>query len=229
MPDISEKDQMRQQIDAINQIAWEMRITDSARTFEIVNEAENLSRQNQYQNELANSLSVLGFGYIRISAFNLTIACIDEALAIYEPLNDIKGQALVYVFIGIIQRNKGNSSGVLQSIFEALKLGRQTSFNKTEVTNLYQIGVTFWQLANYDKALENLFKNLALPCLINFPLIEAYHLNVTGSIYFETPKYDQALNFYQQGLPVRKLAGDKWGEAGKVAEESKFIIQFLCR
>lgn len=207
---------MRQQIDELNQNAWRIRISDSSRAFQIALEAEKLSRKDQYSKGLADSLTILGFGHIRSSNFSLAIACLDEALALYEMQNDLKGQAVVHEYIGIVQRSRGNSADALQSIFKALGLSRETSFTENETTNLYQVGVTYKHLANYDKALEYLFKSLALSRSINFPLMEAYNLNLIGSIYFETADYERALSYYQLGLPARKSAGDKWGEAGSL-------------
>jgi len=99
---------------------------------------------------------------------------------------------------------------------KSLELSEQTHFEEGETTNLYQVGVTYRHLGNYERALDYLYKGLSKAQSINFSLMEGYSINVIGSIYFETGDYTHALDFYQQGLTFRQQAGDKWGEAGSL-------------
>ncbi|MGZ3901915.1 MAG: tetratricopeptide repeat-containing sensor histidine kinase, partial [Bacteroidia bacterium] len=110
----------------------------------------------------------------------------------------------------------GNGATALEYIFKALEFSQQTGFVEAETTILYQIGVTYRQLANYEKALDYLYKSLLLARSIQYTLMEAYALNVIGSIYFETGEYDKALEYFMPGLTIRQASGDKWGEAGSL-------------
>ncbi|MEP6597232.1 MAG: tetratricopeptide repeat protein, partial [Ginsengibacter sp.] len=168
-------------IDKLNQQAWEIRVNDSNKAFQLATEAVGLSRKINYEKGVAEGLRIEGFGYIRIADYEKANACLEEASAIFHSQNDIRGMAAVNEYFGIIQRNRGNGALALEHIFKALDFSRQTEFADNETTCLYQIGVTYRQLANYEKALDYLYQSLSLARSIRFTLMEAYDLHIIGS------------------------------------------------
>ena len=203
-------------IDELNSIAWSNRVNDSQKTMQCSKEAIELSRKINYSKGLADALTMEAFCYIRTSDFDKATASLNEAESIYNVSKNVRGLAPLNEYKGIIERYHGNSGVALEYIYKALEQSRQTSFDENETTNLYQIGVTYRQLANYDKALEYLFDSLSLARKIKFVLMEGYNMNVIGSIYFETGDFNQALIYYKQALLIRQQCGDKWGEAGSL-------------
>jgi two-component system, NtrC family, sensor kinase len=203
-------------IDDLNCMAWSNRISDSKKTMQYSEEAITLSRQINYSKGLADALVLAAFCYIRTSDFDKATAFLSEAEAIYTASKNIRGLAPLNEYKGIIERYQGNSAAALEHIYTALEQSRQTSFKDNEVTNLYQIGVTYRELANYDKALEYLYESLALARAIRVVLMEGYNMNIIGSIYFETEDYNQALTYFKQALLIRQESGDQWGEAGSL-------------
>ena len=204
------------QIDELNRQAWEIRVSDSNKAFQLSTEAVGLSRKINYQKGIAEGLRIEAFGNIRIADYEKAEACLTEASVIFQSQNDIRGLAVVNEYFGIIHRNRGNGALALEYIFKALDFSRQAQFSDNETTCLYQIGVTYRQLANYEKALDYLYQSLSLARSIRFLLMEAYDFHVIGSIYFETGEYDKALEYFRQGLDIRHSSGDKWGEAGSL-------------
>ncbi len=205
-----------QKIDELNHSAWQIRVNDSSKAFELSKEAIELSRKINYEKGIAEGMRIEGFGYIRMADYDKANACLQEAFVIFHAQNDVRGLAVVNEYLGIIQRNKGNGALALEHIFKGLEFSRQAKFEDCETTCLYQIGVTYRQLANYEKALDYLYQSLSLARSIHFTVIEAYDLHIIGSIYFETGDYDEALRHFRQGLDIRQSEGDKWGEAGSL-------------
>jgi len=205
-----------QKIDELNRLAWHIRISDSNKAFQLSTEAVELSSEINYDTGVAEGLRIKGFGYIRMADYDKANECLQEAAAIFQTQNNLRGLAVVNEYFGIIHRTKGNGSLALESIFKALDLSRQTKFEENETTNLYQIGVTYRQLANYEKALDYLYQSLSIARAIDFIIMEAYDLHIIGSIYFETGEYQKALQYFQQGLTIRQSEGDQWGEAGSL-------------
>jgi tetratricopeptide (TPR) repeat protein len=113
-------------------------------------------------------------------------------------LNDLKGQAVVYEYLGIIERNWGNLGASLDLLIKANELVLQTGPLEVEITCNYQLGVTYKHLGDHENALDYLYKTLSLAKKINSPLMEAYATNIIGSIYFDNGNYDQALDCYQR-------------------------------
>jgi signal transduction histidine kinase len=210
------EDELTKKIDELNAIAWNNRVNDSQKTMQCSKEAIALSRSINYTRGLADALTLEAFCYIRTSDFEKAKASLAEAETIYTTEKNIRGLASLNEYKGIIERYHGNSAAALEYIYKALEQSRQISFEENETTNLYQIGVSYRQLANYDKALEYLYESLSLARTIKFVLLEGYNLNVIGSIYFETGDYNQALAYFKQALSIREQCGDKWGEAGSL-------------
>ena len=220
---MSQNQELVKEVDDLNSMAWKCRVYDSKKTMQFTTQAAQLSREINYRKGLADALVLEAFYFIRISDFEKATSSLDETETIYKPTQNIRGLATLNEYRGIIERYQGNCAKSLEYIYKALEQSRQTSFSENEVTNLYQIGVTFRQLANYDKALDYLYESLALSRTISFVLMVGYNLNVIGSIYFETGDYNEALTHFKQSLLVRRQSGDKWGEAGSLDN-----IGFTC-
>jgi two-component system, NtrC family, sensor kinase len=208
--------ELKQKIDKLNRLAWDIRVNEIEKALTYSKEAATLSREINYAKGQADAFRLIGFANIRKSDFGLAKPFLEKASSIYDSLNDLQGLAVVHEYDGIIFRNTGNCKAALESIFKALELSRQTNFRDNEVTNLYQLGVTYRQLGDYDRVLEYLFESLLMARASTSNIMEAYNLNVIGSIYFETGDYQEALNYFHQGLPIRQQAGDYWGEAGSL-------------
>ena len=204
------------EIDQLNQQAWTIRVSDSVTAQQLSEQALEMAKETVYAKGKAEGLRTLGFCFIRLSKHQQADDCLKEALALFESLNDLKGQSTVYEYFGIIQRSLGNLGLSLELLLKSTELSQQTNFVEAETTTLYQVGVTYKQLGNYEKALEYLYKSLSLAQSINFSLMTGYAINVIGSIYFEIADYTQALEYYKQGLALRQQSGDKWGEAGSL-------------
>src|SRR6187431_1711356 len=207
---------LKEKIDDLNQHAWEVRVSDLPKSFELSLESVKLARTINYPKGLAEGLRSLGFSYVRYSKNDEAAPLLKESLSLYQSLNDLKGQAVVYEYLGIIERNWGNLGASLDLLLKANKLVLQIDSQEIEITCSYQLGVTYKHLGDHENALDYLYKTLSLAKKMNFTLMEAYATNIIGSIYFDNGNYNQALDLYQQGLIIRRQSHDKWGEAGSL-------------
>jgi len=207
---------LKEKIDDLNQHAWEVRVTDLPKSFELSQESVKLARTINYPKGLAEGLRSLGFSYVRFSKNDEAAPLLKESLSLYQSLNDLKGQAVIYEYLGIIERNWGNLGASLDLLLKANELVLQINSQEIEITCSYQLGVTYKHLGDHENALDYLYKTLSLAKKMNFALMEAYATNIIGSIYFDNGNYNQALDCYQQGLIIRRQSHDKWGEAGSL-------------
>ena len=99
---------------------------------------------------------------------------------------------------------------------KSLELIKLTNYREVEPLVYYHIGVTNKYMGNLEQALEYILKCLSTGREINSWVAEAYTLNTLGTIYDELGDYDNALDYYHQGLVIRKKEGDKWGESGSL-------------
>lgn len=207
---------LKDKIDSLNQQAWDARVYDSPKAFELSRESVELARSIQYDKGLAYGLLSLGFCYVRLSKNNEGLLLLEESLSLFQSLNDLKGQSIVYEYLAIIRRNWGDFGASLGFLFKALELSVQTGFRENESTNHYQVGVTYKHLGNFEKALDSLYKSMSIFKELKNRFLESYPINVIGSIYFENGDYPKALEYYQEALLRREEIGDKWGMAGSL-------------
>jgi signal transduction histidine kinase len=207
---------LRERIDNLNQQAWNIRVNDSPKAFELSKETVAISRNANYAKGLAEGLRTLGFCYIRLSRNEEAIPLFKESFSLFESLNDLEGQAVIYEYLSIIQRNRGDLGGSLELLLKALAINEENKFSENEGTNHYQLGVTYKHLGDFEKSLDHLYQSMSIWREIRNDLYVAYSINVIGAIYFETGDYKQALDYFLQGLVARRQGGDKWGEAGSL-------------
>ena len=207
---------LKEKIDKLNQQAWDTRMNDSPKSFGLSKESIALARSIDYQKGLAHGLKSLAFCLVRIAKNEEAVPLLNEALSLFELLDDLEGQAVANGLLAIIQRNGGDAVASLKLSFKALELSHKIGFRENEGSDLYFIGVTYKQLGNFEKALEYLYQSLHIFREDENRLFQSYPINVIGSIYFENGDYIKALEYFDEGLAIRQASLDKLGEAGSL-------------
>lgn len=205
-----------EKIDRLNQEAWDTRVKDSPKSFELSKESVELARRINYKKGLAHGLKSLAFCFVRVAKNEEAFPLLIEAQALLESQNDLEGLAVVNGYLAIVQRNRGDIGASLELSFKALELSQKTGFRENEGTDLYQIGVTYRHLGNFEKALDYLYRSLSIYREDKNSLFQSYPINVIGSIYFENGDYAKALELFEEGLAGRRASMDKLGEAGSL-------------
>ncbi|MES1221100.1 MAG: tetratricopeptide repeat protein [Bacteroidota bacterium] len=207
---------LEEKIDKLNLQAWDTRMNDSPKSLALSKESIALAKSIDYQKGLAHGLKSLAFCLVRIAKNEEAVPLLNEALSLFELLDDMEGQAVANGLLAIIQRNGGDAIASLKLSFKALELSQKIGFRENEGTDLYFIGVTYKQLGNFEKALEYLYQSLHIFREDENRLFQSYPINVIGSIYFENRDYIKALEYFDEGLSIRRASLDKLGEAGSL-------------
>jgi len=207
---------LKEKIDNLNQQAWDTRMNDSPKSFGLSKESIALARSIDYQKGIAHGLKSLAFCLVRIAKNQEAVPLLNEALSLFELLDDLEGQAVANGLLAIIQRNGGDAAASLKLSFKALELSHKIGFRENEGLDLYFIGVTYKQLGDFEKALEYLYQSLHIFREDGNRLFQSYPINVIGSIYFEKGDYIKALEYFDEGLAIRQESLDKLGEAGSL-------------
>ena len=87
---------VKEEIDQLNQQAWEVRVNDSNRSFALSKEAHDLAESIDYARGKAEALRTMGFCYIRLSKNSEAQACCEESFKLYGALNDAAGQGYLF-------------------------------------------------------------------------------------------------------------------------------------
>ena len=207
---------LKERIDKLNQQAWDTRMKDSPKSFDLSKESVALAKSIDYQKGVAHGLKSLAFCLVRVAKNEEALPLLNEALSLFELLDDLEGQAVVSGLLAITQRNGGNLIASLRLSFKALELSHKIGFREHEGTELYFIGVTYKQLGNFENALDYLYQSLNIFREDQNRLFQSYPINVIGSIYFENEDYAKALEYFEEALAIRQESSDKLGEAGSL-------------
>ena len=212
--DVGETPLSEAQVNELNQLAWDLRVTDSNQSFTFSRKAIILAQQIQYQQGLAEGLRTLGFCHIRLSRYTEAEAILRQSLSLFEELNHERGLSDVYEYFGIIHRSQGNYAASLDALFKSLQFRQQLQYKEGLALSFYHIGVTYKYLGDFGNALHYSLQGLPIAREIQAAMPESYLLNSLGGIYLETHDYEAALDYYNQSLTLRQRIGDQWGEAG---------------
>ena len=201
-------------IDGLNEKAWKLRVADSTQAFELSSEALRLSEEIQYQKGKAEGLRTFGFCHIRLAQYQEALSLLDQAYQLFLSCKDIRNQAVIHEYYGIIYRSFGNYAASLEELYKALTLSREANFQEEETLTLYHLSITYKYLGDLNNALEHALQGLLIARAIREIMPESYHLNCIGGVYAEMGRFEEALDYYQQSLTLRQTIGDLWGVAG---------------
>ncbi len=115
-----------EEINRLNNEAWNLRVSDSEKAFVLSKQAADFAQERNYQKGIAEAFRTLGFCYIRLSKHDEAIGYLQRSLSLLEQLNDVRGQSHVLEYFGIIYRSKGDYERSLKNLYKALELTRQS-------------------------------------------------------------------------------------------------------
>ncbi len=201
-------------IDWLNLSAWQIRVTDSNKAFELSKEAVAAANEIEYNKGKAEGLRTFGFCHIRRANYQKALALLNEAQLLFVDLNDTQNQSVIHEYLGIVYRSLGDYATSLEHLFKAVAMSQLDDYKEEESLALYHLSTTYKYLGDLTNALEYSLKGLQIAQQIGETMAESYHLNCIGGIYYEMGQYEEALDYYQKSLALRRAIGDKWGEAG---------------
>ncbi|MBN3905924.1 MAG: CHAT domain-containing protein [Nostoc sp. NMS1] len=136
-----------------------------------------------------------------------------EALKLWQQVDDKPGQALTFYFIGFVYSLLGENQEALKYYNQALPIRREVGDRGGEATTLSSIGTVYFSLGENQQALK--YFNQALPILraVGDRGDEASTLNNIGFVYSSLGEKQEALKYYNQALPISRAVGDRGGEA----------------
>ncbi len=135
-----------------------------------------------------------------------------QALKLWQQIDDKKWQALTLNIIGFVYNSLGEKQQALKYYNQALPLVHVLDDREREVTTLNLIGLIYDSLREKQQALSCYNQALPLSRLVNDKKGEATTLNNLGLLYSSWGEQQQALKYYNQALPLIRLVNDKKGE-----------------
>ncbi len=203
---------VRQRIDLLNRLAWELSDTDSKRAFALSEAAYDLASafppdEPATQAAIAYSLRTQGYLNQRLGNHLEGIKQLARALAIFEPLGCTDGLTDVYDGLAGIHAQIGNLPEALGYIHRQLAAAEQIGDSR-RIANAYNnLAFIYNATGEFDRALAIQQQNLQLAEAIGYARIECISNLNLASTYLNVGKPEQASAYALAGLRHSREAG----------------------
>lgn len=188
-------------VNALLALSNEHRSSNPTRAVQYAMEAKNLSEKINYLPGLAYSYKGLGLVYVMQGKYIETIENYEKALAVFDSLDDRRGQANILSNVGTVYFNQADDAKALEFYLKALRVAEQTTDSARLATILVNIGAVYaHKTATYDKALEYYFKALPISqSLDDKNIIGTVNSNI-GELYLLRGNVEPAVEYFKTSL-----------------------------
>lgn len=213
----------RDKIEALNELAGELRNSQADTSLYFAREAYRLSLKTQYKKGEADALLVIGVIISNKGNYDEAIEHVNAALLLYEPLiASAKGEnktdlldkkARAYNCIGLINLYQGVYDKGIENFIAAAKIWEKTG-NKIGIAACYNnMGLVYRSQGKYEDALKSIRESLRLSKSIRDLQGQANAYNNIGIVYRSQGHYEKAFKNYEASLKIERALGNKIGEA----------------
>ena len=205
-------------VDVINQLAFEVRNSDTQRSIVLCKEAQKISSDINYSEGNATALANEGFCYVQITNFELALEKSFEALQIFETLKHEKGSALTHYNLCLVYQRIGNYTKGLDHITKSLSISEKNNDGPEIARCMLQLGYLYAMLNDYQSAIECYDKGLVLHREAGNKAGEAAILMGFGHTYLHTKEYEKSRGYLLQSMEIRVQIKDWRGYAAALNE-----------
>ena len=193
-------------VDLLNQLARQLGIDEPRRALEISEEAHNLAEELGYQKGLAYSKLSLGFAHTMISSY-------DEALPMFDKLDDKGGRAQNLGTLAQVQLSMGDYDKALGNAFDSLKIHQALGNRRDEAWTINGIATGYHEIGDHERSLKYHRRSLKIFLELGERVGEARALSGIGTVYQTLCDYEEAAQYHQQSLEIFEETGNRIGEA----------------
>lgn len=174
----------------------------------------------------AAALTNLGFLLTTLNASQQGIEYLEQALPIFQDLNDRDGEAIVLLNLGVAYKKLEQYQKSIDYSEQALALFQTLNDRNGEAKILANLGAAYSGLQEHQQAIT--YSEQALPILreVNNRNDEALVLMNLGNVYGKLQGYQQGIDYYQQALPIFRELGDRDREGLILANIGKLYVNY---
>ena len=199
------------QIDVLNQLAFELRHTDTVQSMQRSQEAVRRAEAIGYSNGLATGLLNQGFSDMVQSRYGQALSALAESIVIFDSLNDELGKAHALYNCGVVYIRIGDYENALERHKQSLAIRQTGGDQRGEADCLSQLGYINEQFGKPEEAEKNYEQSLAIRRTIDDqPGIAAVLIGL-GRINQKRHHFDQAKQYLAESLHIRKSLGEVHG------------------
>ena len=137
----------------------------------------------------------------------------EQILARYEGAGNARGAAIVIGLIGNTYKRLGNLEKAEELLLRALSEKRALGDRLEEGRTLSNLGLLYWDKADYRAAIDNLNQSLSIALSVNDRELEGAALNNLGLVYDEQGDYQRSTEHFTRAVALHRSTGFARGES----------------
>lgn len=200
-----------QQADALNQLAFEIRNSDTPRSIGLSQQAHQLAASLNYANGQAAALNNEGFCYVQLTDYDKALEKLFAARKIFGEQDNKAGMAQVHYNLCIVYFRLGDYSKALDGISQSIQ-HYESENNTAELARcFFQMGLLYHHLNDSDSAIDYQLRGIALARKAGLHAVEAACKMGLGQVYLHAKQYERAKEYLQESLAIRHSIHDQRG------------------
>jgi CHAT domain-containing protein/tetratricopeptide (TPR) repeat protein len=170
-----------------------------------------IAQNNDARKAQADRLLQQGIQQYNISQFREAAQSWQQALDLYQEINDRSGIAKNLLNLGNVYDSLGEYEKAIDYFQRSLSITEEIGDRFSVSKALNNLGIVYNSLGEYGKAIDYYQRSLTIYQEINDPKGISYALNNLGIVYDSLGEYEKAIDYYQRSLAITEEIGDPKG------------------
>ena len=202
----------------LNELVWEHRDSDPARSFALAAEALQLGQRLNNKPGQAKTYILRGILHAVSGDFDQSIADFEACRRLRQQLGDWQGVAGAINNIGEAYAGKGDYEKSVAKYVEALRLEERYGTEERIAADLANLGSVYYQMGRYRAALRYHLRYLTLPGRTKYAPNDVNAYYTAGLDLAALGRLDSARLFQRRALAAARSVQDTRGEAQALSQ-----------
>ncbi|MCF7792798.1 MAG: tetratricopeptide repeat protein [Candidatus Cloacimonetes bacterium] len=198
----------RERVDILHLIAQTLSSSDIEEAKKYIAEAEQLSRELDYQIGLAETWNIRGQIAYRKGDYEAALENYTKSLKIFESLDHKKGMSKIYNNLGLISINLGKFEEARDYQLASIEIKKQLDDWNGISSSLTNLGLIYWKIQDYGTAIDYLEQSLEIQKTIGDNGVIANTKNNIAIAYLNLNHYDKALEYFLKAIKAAEEIGN---------------------
>lgn len=151
-----------ERVDALVNLAWTLRSTDTKRCYALASEARTLAIDHGYRLGQARAARTMAMSAFSADAIKQVLTLADEAKRLFDEVGDDAGRAGARDYLASLYEFVGDLAGGMDLALEALSIARAANDPIRQGYALSSVGGILTESGDFDEAIERLTEALHL-------------------------------------------------------------------
>ncbi len=191
-------------IDSLNNYAFNLGTSNLKLSMEIGEKCFQLSKKNNYELGLAESLNNIGVSYFNTVRDTTAAMYFKKAFFYADKIKNYKWKTIIAINLGEVY-SREHLFDLALAYYKKGMSSSVKSKDSVSIAKLFNLfGVAFWRKGNFKKALKYYKKSLEIEKQLGNNQNAFRILNNIGSAYYQIGDYQLALEYYIEAKDIRK-------------------------